>query len=39
MVERIFSPQRVPLGHQTFRVTSDPAAPLEEIRRKVLEGK
>lgn len=39
MVERIFSSQRVPLGHQIFRVSSDPAAPLEEIRRKVLEGK
>jgi hypothetical protein len=39
MVERIYSPQRVALGHQMFRVSSDPAAPLEEIRRKVLEGK
>ncbi len=39
MVDRIYSPQHVALGHKMFRVTSDPAAPIEEIRRKVLEGK
>jgi hypothetical protein len=39
MVDRIFSPQRVALGHKMFRVSSDPAAPVTEIRRRVLEGK
>jgi hypothetical protein len=39
MVDRIYSPQHVPLGHRLFRISSDPAAPIEEIRRKVLEGK
>jgi hypothetical protein len=39
MVDRIFAPQHVPLGHRLFRVSSDPAAPVEEIRRKVVEGK
>ena len=39
MVDRIFSPQRVALGHKMFRVSRDPAAPVEEIRRRVLEGK
>ena len=39
MVDRIFAPQHVPLGHSLFRVSSDPAAPVEEIRRKVMEGK
>jgi hypothetical protein len=39
MVDRIFTPQHVPLGHQLFRITSDPAAPAEEIRRKAMEGK
>ena len=39
MVDRIFAPQHVPLGHRLFRISSDPAAPVEEIRRKVLEGK
>ena len=39
MVDRIFSPQRVALGHKMFRVSTDPAAPVEEIRRRVLEGK
>ena len=39
MVDRIFSPQRVALGHQMFRISHDPAAPVEEIRRKALEGK
>jgi hypothetical protein len=39
MVDRIYSPQHVPLGHRLFRISSDPAAPVEEIRRKVMEGK
>ena len=39
MVDRIYSPQRVALGHKMFRVSSDPAAPVAEIRRKILEGK
>jgi hypothetical protein len=39
MVDRIYTPQHVPLGHRLFRISSDPAAPLEEIRRRVLEGK
>ena len=39
MVDRIFSPQHVPLGHRLFRVSTDPAAPVEELRRRVVEGK
>ncbi len=39
MVDRIYAPQHVPLGHRLFRISSDPAAPVDEIRRKVLEGK
>jgi hypothetical protein len=39
MVDRIFTPQHVPLGHQLFRINGDPAAPVEEIRRKVMGGK
>ena len=39
MVDRIFTPQRVALGHRMFRISSDPAAAVEEIRRKVIEGK
>lgn len=39
MIDRLYSPQRVALGHKMFRISSDPAAPTEEIRRKVLEGK
>jgi hypothetical protein len=39
MVDRIYAPQHVPLGHRLFRIISDPAAPVEEIRRRVLEGK
>ncbi|HZC19588.1 MAG TPA: hypothetical protein VE225_07735, partial [Rubrobacteraceae bacterium] len=38
MVERIYAPQHVALGARWFRVKSDPGAPVEEIRRKVLEG-
>jgi hypothetical protein len=39
MVDRIFSPQHVALGHKMFRISMDPASPVEEIRRRVLEGK
>ena len=39
MVDRIFSPQHVALGHKMFRTSRDPASPVEEIRRRVLEGK
>jgi hypothetical protein len=39
MVDRIYSPQHVPLGHRLFRISSDPAAPVQEIRRKGMEGR
>jgi len=39
MVDRIFAPQHVALGHRLFRISQDPAAPVEELRRKVMEGK
>jgi hypothetical protein len=39
MVDRIFTPQRVALGHKMFRISSDPASPTEEIRHKAMEGK
>ncbi len=39
MVDRIYTPQRVALGHKMFRISRDPAAPVDEIRRTVLEGK
>ena len=39
MVDRVFRPQHVALGHKMFRVSSDPAAPVAEVRRKILEGK
>ena len=39
MVDRLFTPQRVALGHKTFRISRDPASPAEEIRRTALEGK
>jgi hypothetical protein len=39
MVDRVYAPQHVPLGHQLFRISDDPAAPVEEIRRKAMEGK
>jgi hypothetical protein len=39
MVDRIYSPQRVALGHKMFRISRDPASPVEEIRRTALEGK
>lgn len=39
MVDRMYRPQRVALGARMFRVSDDPGAPVEEIRRRVLEGK
>lgn len=39
MVERIYAPQHIALGARWFRVSSDPAASVAEVRRKVLEGK
>ena len=39
MVDRIFTPQHVALGHKMFRISSDPAAPAEELGRKAMEGK
>jgi hypothetical protein len=39
MVDRIYAPQSVALGHKMFRVSRDPASPVEELRRTVLEGK
>ena len=39
MVDRIFSSQHVALGHRLFRVSQDPAAPVDELRRKIMEGK
>jgi hypothetical protein len=39
MVDRIFTPQRVALGHRMFRISRDPASPAKEIRRTALEGK
>ena len=39
MIERLYRPQHVALGHKMFRISTDPAAPVAEIRRKVLEGK
>jgi hypothetical protein len=39
MVDRIYSPQSVALGHKMFRVSKDPAAPFEDIRRRATEGR
>jgi hypothetical protein len=39
LIERIYAPQHIALGHRMFRVSSDPAAPAEDIRRKAMEGK
>ena len=39
MIERIYTPQHVALGARWFRIKKDPAAPVEEIRRRVREGK
>ncbi len=38
VVERLYSPQHAALGHQVYRVSRDPAAPIEEIQRKVKAG-
>ncbi len=39
MVDRIYTPQSVALGHKMFRISRDPASPVEEIRHTALEGK
>ena len=39
MVDRIFAPQHVALGHQMFRISKDPTAPVEDIRRRAKEGR
>ena len=39
MIERIYAPHHIALGTRMFRVNSDPAAPIEEIRRRILGGK
>jgi hypothetical protein len=39
MVDRVYTPQSVALGHKMFRISRDPASLVEEIRRTVLEGK
>jgi hypothetical protein len=39
MVDRIYALQSVALGHKIFRISRDPALPVEEIRRTALEGK
>jgi len=39
MIERLYRPQHASLGNRMYRVSTDPAAPVHEIRRKVLEGK
>ncbi len=38
-VDRVYTPQHIALGARWFRVNSDPAAPVQEIQRRVLEGK
>jgi hypothetical protein len=39
MVDRVYAPQSVALGHKMFRISRDPASSAEEIRRIALEGK
>ncbi len=39
MVERIYTPQHIALGARWFRVSKDPAASTDDVRRRVLEGK
>ena len=39
MIERIYTPQHIALGARYFRIKKDPGAPVEEIQRRVLEGK
>lgn len=38
MVDRVYRPQRVALGHNMFRISGDPGAPVEEVRRGVMGG-
>jgi hypothetical protein len=38
MVERIYTSQHIALGARWFRIKKDPAAPVEEIRRRVQKG-
>ena len=39
IVERIYHPQRPALGSRMFRASSDPAAPVYELQRRVMEGR
>ena len=39
IVERVYRPQRIALGSKMFRINSDPAAPVYELRRRAIEGK
>ena len=39
IVERIYHSQRPALGSRMFRVSSDPAAPVYELRRQAVEGR
>jgi hypothetical protein len=39
MVNRFYTPQHIALGSRMFRIKTDPAAPVQEIWRRVLEGK
>ncbi|MGH3086254.1 MAG: hypothetical protein ACRDSJ_02905 [Rubrobacteraceae bacterium] len=39
MVDRVYSPQRVALGHRMFRISNDPDAPAEDIEREIKEGR
>ena len=38
MLDRAYGLQQVRVGHQLFRISTDPAAPVEEIRRRVKAG-
>lgn len=38
MVDRVHAPQRVALGHRLYRISKDPSAPAEEIKRTAMEG-
>lgn len=39
MVDRIYAPQRVALGHRTFRISKDPDTPAEEIKDRLTGGR
>lgn len=39
MVDRLYVPQHVALGGKMFLVSKDPAASVEEIRQKIMEGR